>query len=488
MKTHLSFFAALLCLVPAASPGTEKPNIHELTMEQLKFYSDIQMQLAPEKGNLERKVRKAFPHRKSVTMDEIMAVEKPDTTQPYIYENNMPTGRTDQNRNGALTKAQAMRMLEIQEARFPKAGNLRVILITKYGDQPWYKQYEVNDVLVNGKDAKKQPVERPPGDPVGKIVEHLRDHPAEFRFTDGFSMPRIRESWRDVLYDEDMSVVGAKNALTDLVGATFSYTRNGKGDTDTWAFKGALIAPWQYHFDTDSFVQRMALAPSVTVNRLDTNGLPAQEVNSVFFRGGLYLDLHMADLPGKTATSAKDPLYLQLRGSVVYATDLDFNARMPGYEVDLEPRFFFRPFPLGYRKVWSEKTPSKEDGGDNSRFDTQLRAWLHVEGGDVQLAGTTWNSVRGSFLRMGPSAQLQARWPKFALGNDLSFTALGSYLSPLEGTGAHRYYYKLTLSYDLLKDTELNRKVSINASYENGGLSLTKENMDQFILGLGILF
>jgi hypothetical protein len=226
-------------------------------------------------------------------------------------------------------------------------------------------------------------------------------------------------------------------------------------------------------------LRRLAFAPSVSVNRVSTSGDPSGESDSVLFRLGGYADVQLA----------KDPSTgIQLRAAAVYATDTGFQASLPGSELDIEPRINFRPFPIGYKKIWIRKAELKDDKSDNSCFDTQLRVWLHLEGGDVQDNGDTWDTTKGSFFRLGPAAQLQAEWPKLAFGRDASITAVGFYLEPIQGSHNHNWHFKITGVYDVFKNDERNEKVSLNVNYEKGGLALTNEDVDTFTIGLGALF
>ncbi|MDP9099150.1 MAG: hypothetical protein M3N48_09185, partial [Verrucomicrobiota bacterium] len=330
-------------------------------------------------------------------------------------------------------------------------------------------------VETNGESAKKVTAYRVATDPVAPIVQEILTH-------DGFKSLRIRQSWRDVLFNEDPSQKDTANVtLGDLVGATFSYGREGKADTDTWTAIGAVILPWEKTFPLHETLslRRLDLAPSLSVNRVSTNAKDASgESDSVTFRLGAYADVQLA--PPATG--------LEIRAAGVFATDTGFEARLPGFELDLEPRVNFRPFPLGYKKVWIPKAELKDDHSDNSCFDTQLRLWLHFEGGDAQDTGDSWDSTKGSFGRLGPAMQLQAEWPKLAFGRNLSLTALGSYLSSLAGSSDHNWYFKIAVVYDFYKDEERNQKVSLNLNYEKGGLNFTRENVDSITVGLGVLF
>jgi hypothetical protein len=115
------------------------------------------------------------------------------------------------------------------------------------------------------------------------------------------------------------------------------------------------------------------------------------------------------------------------------------------------------------------------DETDNSRFDYQLRAWLHLEGGDLEQAGANWNVVKGSFFRLGPVVQMRANAP--TVGKGLSFTALYSYLPSVNGPTQHDSLLKLDLTLALYTDPVLKQKVSLNADYTRGGWTLRSKRL-----------
>jgi hypothetical protein len=154
----------------------------------------------------------------------------------------------------------------------------------------------------------------------------------------------------------------------------------------------------------------MLFAPSVSINRISTNGNPKTEPNQLLFRLGTFVDWE------ESWGGA------QLRGALVYGTDTGFQTSMPAYEVELEPQLTWRPknaattghasfatkySKIGYRNVLLPKTPELKDQTDNSLLDYQLRVYLHAEGGNLQDSGATFNTVNGPFYRMGPAMQLR---------------------------------------------------------------------------------
>ena len=461
------------CCLPVSVDAAEQT---VFSKEELKIYFATHQRRYPDDGNIYRKLITAFPGREVFTADEITAVTEPKTSQQFDYETNKQKDRPKQILADGFSPEQVTAEFNAFKKHHPQANDLWAILIRKYGKQPWYHGYEIRDVEVNGEAAKKVTAYRVDPDPVAPIVQQILTR-------DGFKGLRVRESWRDVLFDEDPTQKDKENqTLGDLVGATLSYAREGKADTDTWTAIGAIILPWEKNFalSQDLSLRRLDLAPSISVNRVATNAKDASgESDSLLFRLGGYADVQLASGPSTG---------LEIHAAGVFATDTGFEARLPGFELDLEPRVNFLPFPLGYKKVWVRKAELQNDHSDNSCFDTQLRFWLHFEGGDAQDTGDTWDTTKGGFARLGPALQLQAEWPKLVFGRSLSLTALGSYFASFSGSSEHNSYFKIAVVYDLHKDVERNQKVSLNLNYEKGGLNLTKENVDNITVGLGVLF
>jgi hypothetical protein len=320
----------------------------------------------------------------------------------------------------------------------------------------------------------------------------------------GIRFPRIRRSWRDVLYDEDQSQPDRQGkAIGDLQGALFSYARNGIADTDTWNAHGAVIVPITYNWHTGSAfaLRQFALAPSVTFDRVTSSGDSANEVDSLFYRAGLYMEFSGVHYPKDMFSVSEEdvavcdeqiePAFfydLQVRAAGVYVTDEDHRAGLSGYEMDLEPRFRYGNLALGYKiNVWKKK-PARSDFKDNSFLEAQLRVWLHTEGGNVQDGAPGWTPLTGSFFRLGPTGQFTLAAPALPGHRMLSLTAVYSYLLPISGPSDHAGYFRATLAYDLFRDVELNHKVGIAASYERGGLNFTKQEVDTFTVGLNVLY
>jgi hypothetical protein len=150
-------------------------------------------------------------------------------------------------------------------------------------------------------------------------------------------------------------------------------------------------------------------------------------------------------------------------------------------------------FKIGYQNILIPKTPTFKEQTDNSLLDYQLRVYLHAEGGDLQRSAAVFNIVDGSFFRIGPVVQLRMNAPYLILERPLSFTANYSYLPAISGNPANDHLLSLDLTLGLMPinppgSTSLQRKLSINFNYTEGGLDFTKQEVQRFTLGLSVLF
>ncbi len=141
---------------------------------------------------------------------------------------------------------------------------------------------------------------------------------------------------------------------------------------------------------------------------------------------------------------------------------------------------------MGYRNILIEKEPNREDGSDDSLMDWQLRTWVHLEGGDLQRNGAKWDTVDGSFFRVGPAVQGVINFPEFLRG--FSVNGQYSYLEPISGPHGHEYYWKAGGSLTLYQNPALKHKISLVGDYQKGGLTLSKQPVDIVTVGLGATF
>jgi hypothetical protein len=438
------------------------------------------------------KIQGSYEHPSPAVPTRIDAIPKQDAVRLLRFLNGLSPKKS---------KAQILAELEAQFKNKSKEDVIRALaetkesasdpeadLIKKFDNKPYYLPSEVRDVQANGPKLAMEDAPFPIPPPSGTWGPILY----------GLAHPLIRQSWSDVLSAEDLSQTG-KAKIGDLVGATFSFANDARSRTETWTAIGTLIVPFDYKllpvrggWSPDEFM----VAPSLSIDRVSTSHDTKTEPNQVLFRMGLFSDW-------EESYGA-----LQLRGAFVYGTDTGFRTSMPAFEAELEPQLIWRPevnaqtgktdfattyLKIGYKNILIPKTPALKDQSDNSLLDYQLRVYLHTEGGSLEDAGTTFNTVNGSFLRIGPEVQLRVNAPKLVFDRPLSFTGSYSYLPAITGTSQHDSLLTLNLTLGLLPvnppgDTSLQQKISLNLGYTEGGLDFTKQKVRQYTLGLSVLY
>jgi len=491
-RARILALLAMASILATASviAGQVSPPISE---EELQRFSAWQHELAPTESSTILDKLRAMWGPGPYTQAQIVAALHPQTKADKPYhpvDNSRPITKP----YGARTHDEAVQQLDFFEKTLTPAGlnglltykapsgvtlkvpHLRDALVAHFGQQPWYHLSEIAEVEANGLSPAKVDVPWPENNPVGADVYRAPYPVPEFKGL------KIRQNWRDVLYDEDPSVAESEGRpLKDLVGATVSYARDNVKGSDTWTSIGTMIVPWEHDFPLTVGLTptRFAIAPSVGVNRVDTNGDPKSEADSVFFRLGMYGEWYLSPTP---------PAKLQARLAAVYATNTGFDVGATGFEFDLEPRWQDPKFPLGYKRVLIPRDPSPDDPAGWSALDLQVRLWLHIEGGRAHDNVKTWDVASGPFFRLGPTTQIQLNAPKIVFGRDASVTLNYSFTPAVKGSHQHESYLKLTAVYDLVKDETHNRKISANIQYEKGGLNFTKDDVDNITVGLGILY
>lgn len=478
----------------------EKPSI---PFDQAHTFFATQQMLDEKHTNFNRRLIQMFGKRNFYTPAEIAAVLDPKISDPRDpgpprATQKAPVPRDTFSRPDVHTRYRTLEEVD------PSTKGTEQRLIKRGGSEPqdFYRADQLRDAEKRKDDKPPTPEQIARAEAVNRARIEGEKKAAEKQ--QGLHMPLIRHDWRDVLYDEDPSQDGNRQkALGDLTGAQFSFAHDDIADTDTWTAHGAVIVPYTRTFNSGSefTLRSFAIAPSATFDRVSTNGNSSLEQNTILYRLGLYMDfLGLAnartyDTPPQTTEEALrraseygPPYGLQFRTAGVDVTDFEHRAELVGYEIDIEPRWLGGPLPVGYKKILLTKYPIKSDGSDISSLECQLRVWLHMEGGDVQDTGPAWTTTQGSFYRLGPTVQFSLKAPALPGDRALSLTALYAYLPAISGSTSHDWFFHSTVAYDLFRDIELNHKVSINADYQRGGLTFTKQEVDQFTLGLGVLF
>ena len=295
-------------------------------------------------------------------------------------------------------------------------------------------------------------------------------------------LPELRYDWTDVLISEDPSILADIKQTTsyaNIKGATFAYTRNGTPSSDTWSANGALIEPIIYTppLPKNGFgFAEVALAPSIAINKLSNSAQSSNDVDHLDYRLGGYAKLLLSD-------SDKFEVAIQGRAAFVYGTDTGNHASLPAGELEIEPQLIWVTknagawFPnwisLGCQNILYTK-------GDKDVIDYKLRSWLHLEAGDLQQNGVLWNTVNGSFLRVGPTVQGQLN---FNYLNGMSVSGEYGYQADINGPTGKNSLYTITGAFNVLDPNAGHLKVALTASYTKGALLLSKQPVDTFTLG-----
>ncbi len=441
------------------------------------------------KPALFKQLQKRFGIKEKYSFDEVQIIENPTIKVDVGYRDLHGGPRTEENMPyGALPISRIANSFEIA-AGSKAGGQAKVAILQKnYGAHAWYFQEEYEHVRDKGDAPLLTEGKRPASQVVKDAERAVNDGDVPVPYS--WNLPRIliRKDWTDVLFAEDMSQDGNGTTLGDLVGATFEYSSDQDGGVEKWNTIGSLIVPWVHEKIAAGGlgVDNYAIAPSVSVNRLSMNskGDSTKEIDQLLYRVGVFGE--WVDLfPGLDL--------LQLRGAAVYGTDTGHHVQMPGFEFDLEPRSFMGQggngketlYKLGFRNTLWRKAPVS-GGGDQSLLDYQLRIWLHMEGGDIENVSKTWTAVPESFFRLGPTAQLRINMPHLWRG--FSISAQYSNLEPLHGPKGNNSLLKLDATLNLLSDKATGHKVALNASYMNGGMNFTREEVDLMTIGMSLRF
>jgi hypothetical protein len=300
---------------------------------------------------------------------------------------------------------------------------------------------------------------------------------------------KIRSSFDDVVTAEDPTVNNAKpkNKPSDLTGATFSYSRDFLADSTSWVAKGALIMPFSEVFDTrgtsESSMQTkiVGFAPSVSFDREINGSDSKKDKDSLIFRLGAYAKW-IGPEPYLTS------LTLRLYGS--YGTDFEFHSEIPASELELEPVIQgLGPLGIGTRHFITETTDEQAKAFSPTNVAYQLRVILHAQYGQISDAGMT-GLPEENFLRLGPKLKFRLD-PLFTpnLTCDIGYEYQGDIVGHSKNHGLLSIEPALILNKPPADATRLDQPlIKLSASYQNGGLDLTKQAVHTILVGLGVTY
>lgn len=300
---------------------------------------------------------------------------------------------------------------------------------------------------------------------------------------------KVRENFDDVLATEDPSQDGKPDA-SDINGASFSFTRDLIDDADTWQGKGSIIMPliWQGSDkpDADWHLDSGGLMPSISLEKLVTEGDANKESDSLVYRIGGFLNFG-----GPLGKDNAGRMENHLRGYFSYGTDTNHHVSIPAAEIEWEPRFDWGAgFTIGHWRAlrWRKGyDPASADfsQSENALIAYQWRILLKAQAGEVSDAGDVPDLETGPFLRLGPVTEL--KFDPFFLKR-LTLSARYQYLTPIDGPDASPDRFDASLAWTLWQRTELNQRVSVKATYINGPLDFRDEDVESLLIGLAVTF
>jgi hypothetical protein len=315
---------------------------------------------------------------------------------------------------------------------------------------------------------------------------------------------KIRQSYSEVLSIEDPSQSSSKKVDT-LQGALFSYTRNYLTEGDSWFLQGAFLLPmvWQRATRLNPAVGLGPTTPDIEPDYVHWTTLSWGVVPSV----SIYRVIGVENIPNTTLKKDVDQLTwrvgvfdklsvpshvletLTLRAFAVCATDTEFETSIPAGQLEIEPQMMFGPaFTVGYVTQLINKTPVPNKDGDvdpsdNSYLAYQFRLRGHAEYGTVIDAASGIKT--GAFFRAGPIAEIRL--------DPLIFKALSAsfsyqYLPAITGTNDHNTLLTATAEYKAIDNQKTHQSLSLKITYTDGGLDLSKQQVQTLVAGIGITY
>ena len=386
------------------------------------------------------------------------------------FSGTFARGANDENTPGTYTQAEVRAYLKIKQGQ--ETGNVDWSFETfkkVNQDKPVYAAEAVN---------KWEGFNRP--------TIHRDTTPTEPQKI--FQGVKIRASFDDVLTSEDptSSTFGGdkKGGVSDLTGASFSYTHDYRGNSDAWAAKGALLLPFSVTRDVSTTTtSQMALknygfVPSVSFDRETNDKAADKEVDSLIFRTGVFAKW----LGPKPLTS------LTLRAYFTYGTDFEFKSATPAGEFELEPVIGGRgAFGIGSRHFVFPADAASVKTFALTNVAYQLRAILHGYYGQTVDAGKT-GAPEQDFVRLGPKLQLRLD-PLFT--ERLTCSINYEYQEDIVGHSRHHSFLsiepELVLNPPSSDDTSLDKPIiKLHLSYQHGGIDLTTQSVHTLLIGLGV--
>lgn len=272
-----------------------------------------------------------------------------------------------------------------------------------------------------------------------------------------------------------------------------SFHRDFIQDIDTWSAEAALIAPFSWASGRTLregdwlSLARYGIIPRFSLHRVSTTGDPAAEIDLRTYRAGLFAKFE-SGRPWLTE--------LTLRGFAAYTQDEQHDAGIAAGEFELEPQADLATrLKLGYRTILIDKPKAaRKDTQDTAILAYQLRALARGEYGSVTNEGLAFMGPEFEYFRLGPVLQLDFK-PFFLRRLQASLryrylpTVSGDDRPELHGVDAMDSLFQADLEWLIVDPDEApGRRISLNATYVNGGVGPMQEKTETLLIGLGAAF
>lgn len=252
---------------------------------------------------------------------------------------------------------------------------------------------------------------------------------------------------------DDVSPAVARNAspadkFKAAKPAEIGFTSNGETDNDSYMIRGVIARPFGTPFGY--------WMPSAQIDRVGNSDGTTKDVNS------LILGATAAWIPQTPEGFLR---YQEYRFGLRHATDFDFDPGLSGVEVQYRPFFklpsngIFEPI-LGSR-TWQYRT----------------HQWLHVESG----LDDRDDAVEDDYFRAGGAVGIELVPGLERLLLSAEYRYYGDLLGHEDGDYDN---FKATAAWRLDADGNF----VIQASYENGMVPLSFEDIDLFSFGIGVKY
>ncbi len=292
----------------------------------------------------------------------------------------------------------------------------------------------------------------------------------------GFYGFLVRRSYSDVTSAEDPSIENGRGSYEEAGPAQFSYTHDFLTQSNQWAAVGSVIRP--FHFDLDGapsskamVLDSISFVPSISFNRVNNDTNQANNVDSLIFRAGLF---------GEVAGGPRPLRLMDFRLYATYATNFHLDNGIVAGEFDWEPTTSL-PGNRTFRRVF--RNDSKAEGRAGSLLEFHWRFFIHSEFGGQVGSGLPASPTQ-DFFRVGPVLELKID-PLFLqrLTGSLNY----NYLAGVAGTPAQSHHFLAGLSFILDADPKT-QHWTLNATYEDGDTPLVGQNIQTFLLSLGVKY